>query len=68
MEAIRIRKAGFALRMPHKEFVDRYRLVIGTRKASSCLKGLDPTSAAQALVGGYACVHARGGRIKEVDV
>ncbi|KFG37005.1 myosin G, partial [Toxoplasma gondii GAB2-2007-GAL-DOM2] len=49
MEAIRIRKSGFALRLLHQDFVDRYRLVLGS-KAAAGLRTLDAASAAQQLV------------------
>nr|CEL70079.1 TPA: myosin G, putative [Neospora caninum Liverpool] len=49
MEAIRIRKSGFALRLLHQDFVDRYRLVLGSRAAAG-LRALDTTSAARQLV------------------
>ncbi|CBZ55344.1 putative myosin G [Neospora caninum Liverpool] len=51
MEAIRIRKSGFALRLLHQDFVDRYRLVLGSRAAAG-LRALDTTSAARQLVSG----------------
>ncbi|PFH34394.1 myosin G [Besnoitia besnoiti] len=49
MEAIRIRKSGFALRLFHQDFVDRYRLVLGS-KAAVDLRALDATDAARELV------------------
>ncbi|XP_026190922.1 myosin-8 [Cyclospora cayetanensis] len=48
MEAVRIRKAGFALRLPHSEFVSRYGVLMG--RQAKTLKNMQPKQAAEALV------------------
>ena len=48
MEAVRIRKAGFALRLPHEDFVSRYGILMG-RQAEQ-LKQMQPKPAADTLV------------------
>ncbi|KAL8430312.1 hypothetical protein ACSSS7_005980 [Eimeria intestinalis] len=48
MEAVRIRKAGFALRLPHLDFVSRYGILMG--KQAKVLKGMQQKAAADALV------------------
>ncbi|KAL8274078.1 hypothetical protein Esti_001920 [Eimeria stiedai] len=48
MEAVRIRKAGFALRLPHLDFVSRYGILMGKR--AKVLKGMQEKAAAEALV------------------
>ncbi|OEH76717.1 myosin g [Cyclospora cayetanensis] len=48
MEAVRIRKAGFALRLPHSEFVSRYGVLMG--RQAKTLKNMQPKQAAEALL------------------
>ncbi|KAL8447777.1 hypothetical protein Emag_004185 [Eimeria magna] len=48
MEAVRIRKAGFALRLPHLDFVSRYGILMG--KQAKVLKGMQQRAQAEALV------------------
>ncbi|KAL8432425.1 hypothetical protein Efla_000202 [Eimeria flavescens] len=49
MEAVRIRKAGFALRSPHADFVSRYGVLMG--KQAKTLRGMQEKAAAETLVG-----------------
>ncbi|KAL8450426.1 hypothetical protein Emed_002514 [Eimeria media] len=48
MEAVRIRKAGFALRLPHLDFVSRYGVLMG--KQAKGLKSMQEKAAAETLV------------------
>lgn len=48
MEAVRIRKAGFALRLLHADFVSRYGILMG--KQAKSLKAMQPKDAAEMLV------------------
>lgn len=51
MEAVRIRKAGFALRLPHIDFVSRYGILVA--KQAKSLKNMQAKAAAEILVGKY---------------